>query len=287
MSLPFKETTALIIPALNEAESLRLLLPELAPFELKQIIVVDNGSTDETAAVARSFGAHVVSEQKKGYGQACWRGAQVAAGMGAEILIFLDGDGSDDPADLPAMLAPLSDQGAELVMGSRVTSRAEAGSVPIQARLGNWLVSRVLNLMYRTQLHDIGSFRVIRWTSLQALHMREMTFGWPVEMLVKSARARYRIAEVALHYRKRKAGHSKVAGTLIGSVRAAWSMLRTTARYAGRRVVVQEQPRIQPEQSGWSTQISFAHDSDAAQTAHGAYGKSPDLQHESEHLLTR
>jgi glycosyltransferase involved in cell wall biosynthesis len=244
MGLPLKETTALIIPALNEAGSLRLLLPELAPFELTHIIVVDNGSTDETTVVARSLGARVVYEQKKGYGQACWRGAQTAIELGAEILVFMDGDGSDDPADLPAMLAALTSGGADLVLGSRVTSRAEAGAVPVQARLGNWLVSRILNLMYKTHLHDIGSFRVIRSEALQALGMREMTFGWPVEMLVKSARARYHITEVPLHYRKRKAGRSKVAGTLVGSVRAAWSMLRTTLRYAGPRqpVSINHQP---------------------------------------------
>ncbi len=234
MSLPCGESVALIIPALNEAESLRLLLPELASFELKQIIVVDNGSTDETARVARDLGASVVCEPRRGYGQACWRGVEAAADLGAEILIFMDGDGSDDPADLPAMLAPLYEQRADLVLGSRVTRRAEAGAVLPQARLGNWFVSHLLNLMYSTSLHDVGSFRVVRRASLQALQMREMTFGWPVEMLVKSARAHYHIVEVPLHYRKRKAGHSKVAGTLVGSVRAAWSMLHTTFRYAGR-----------------------------------------------------
>jgi glycosyltransferase involved in cell wall biosynthesis len=247
MNLPCQENIALIIPALNEAESLRLLLPELAPFGLKHIIVVDNGSTDDTAEVAQSLGALVVSELQKGYGRACWRGVQAAAALNAEIVVFMDGDGSDNPADLPAMLAPLSEGRADFVMGSRVTSRAEAGSVPIQARLGNWLVSRILNCMYRTSLHDIGSFRAIRRSSLQELHMREMTFGWPVEMLVKAARARYRIAEVPLHYRKRKAGHSKVAGTVLGSIRAAWAMLRTTLRYAGRRQpapVHQQEPLV-------------------------------------------
>lgn len=226
------ESTALIIPALNEAESLRLLLPELAASGLDHIIVVDNQSTDDTAAVASRLGAHVVHEQKRGYGRACWRGFQAASTLGADIVVFMDGDGSDDPADLPAMLAPVLDGNADLVMGSRVTRRAEAGSIPIQARLGNWIVSRLLNLLYRTTLYDIGSFRVIRRAALQKLQMREMTFGWPVEMLVKAARARYRIVEVSLHYRRRKAGRSKVAGTLVGSVRAAWSMLHTTFRYA-------------------------------------------------------
>lgn len=238
MSLPFNETVTLIIPALNEAESLRGLLPELAPFGIRRVIVVDNRSTDETAAVARELGACVVSEPRRGYGQACWCGAQAALKLGAEVLVFMDGDGSDDPADLPAMLAPLAEERADLVLGSRVTRRAEAGAVPVQARFGNWLVSRILNLMYGTQLRDIGSFRVVRGRALLALQMREMTFGWPVEMLVKSARAGYRMVEVPLHYRRRKAGHSKVAGTLVGSVRAAWAMLRTTFRYAGRKLAV-------------------------------------------------
>lgn len=236
MSLPFQKSLALIIPALNEAESLRLLLPELAPFGLEHIIVVDNGSTDETTTVARSLGAQVVAEPQRGYGHACRRGVLAARDLDAEILVFMDGDGSDDPADLPALLASLSAQQADLVMGSRVTSRAEAGSVLPQARLGNWLVAHIINLMYGASVHDIGSFRVIRSASLQALHMREMTFGWPVEMLVKAASAGYRIVEVPLHYRKRKAGRSKVAGTLLGSLRAAWSMLHTTLRYAGWRL---------------------------------------------------
>ena len=246
MSLSFNETVTLIIPALNEAESLRVLLSELAQLGMERVIVVDNRSTDETAEVARGLGVCVVSEPRRGYGQACWRGAQAALERGAEALVFMDGDGSDDPADLPAMLAPLAEGRADLVLGSRVTRRAEAGAVPAQARFGNWLVSRILNLMYGTQLHDIGSFRVMRGSALLALQMREMTFGWPVEMLVKSARSGYRVVEVPLHYRRRKAGHSKVAGTLVGSVHAAWAMLSTTFRYAGKKLAA---PVDYPQQS--------------------------------------
>jgi glycosyltransferase involved in cell wall biosynthesis len=291
MSLPLKETTALIIPALNEAEALRLLLPELAPFELTHILVVDNGSTDETAEVARNLGAHVVFESQKGYGHACWRGVQEAARLGAEILVFMDGDGSDDPADLPAMLAPLYEQRADLVMGSRVTSRAEVGAVLVQARLGNWLVTHILNLMYKTHLHDIGSFRVIRRDRLENLQMREMTFGWPVEMLVKSARARYRIAEIALHYRKRKAGKSKVAGTLVGSVRAAWSMLHTTFRYAGQRQALQASNQQLPNNiallgPGQPEQIGEGH-SEEAVSLFGAKDSSLELDENQKRLLAR
>ncbi|HVU66239.1 MAG TPA: glycosyltransferase family 2 protein [Ktedonobacteraceae bacterium] len=244
MSAVQNEAVAVIIPALNEAEALRLLLPELTASGFQSIIVVDNGSVDETAEVARTLGAQVVNEAQRGYGQACWRGVQAALARGADMLVFMDGDGSDNPGDLPAMLAPLYEQRADLVMGSRVTRLAEAGAVPVQARLGNWLVSHLLNLMYRTRLHDIGSLRAMRCSALLALDMRERTFGWPVEMLVKSARARYRIVEVALHYRKRQAGRSKVAGTLVGSVRAAWAMLHTTFRYAGPRVPLAVSPLV-------------------------------------------
>jgi hypothetical protein len=153
--------------------------------------------------------------------------------VGAEIVIFMDGDGSDDPADLPQMLAPVDAGRADLVMGSRVGERSEPGAIPPQARLGNYLVSHLLNVLYGLHLHDIGSFRVVRRAALEALQMREMTFGWPVEMLVKAARARYRIAEVPLHYRRRSHGRSKVSGTMVGSVKAAYSMLWTMLRYAG------------------------------------------------------
>jgi glycosyltransferase involved in cell wall biosynthesis len=226
-------SVAIVIPALNEEEALAHLLVEL-PADLAQwIIVVDNNSTDATASVARAAGAVVVSEPRRGYGRACWCGLRKAADVGADVVVFMDGDGSDDPADLSLMLAPVRAGSADLVMGSRVSRRAERGAIPPQARLGNYLVSHLLNLLYGTQLHDVASFRAVRRDALEALHMREMTFGWPVEMLVKAARARYRIAEVPLHYRRRTHGRSKVAGTLAGSVKAAYYMLWTTARYAG------------------------------------------------------
>jgi hypothetical protein len=133
------------------------------------------------------------------------------------------------------MLEPLSEGCADLVIGSRVSERAEHGAVPPQARLGNWLVSRMIRQMYDVQLHDIGSFRAIRCSLLDALAMREKTYGWPVEMLVKAARADYRIVELPIHYRHRSHGRSKVAGTIIGSVKAAYCMLSTTLRYAGAR----------------------------------------------------
>ena len=220
---------SIVIPALNEEESLRRLLPELRGW---QVIVVDNGSSDRTAEVARAAGAMVVNEQRRGYGHACWSGFQCASTQGTEILVFMDGDGSDNPADLSRVLDPLLTGRTDLVMGSRVGKDAERGAVPPQARLGNWLVSRLLNLMYGVHLHDIGSFRALHTSTLAALQMQEMTSGWPVEMLLKAARRGYRIEEVDLRYRRRSAGRSKVAGTLRGSLTAAYCMLSTTLRYA-------------------------------------------------------
>ncbi len=229
------KAVAVVIPALNEEEALRHLLPALPSHLAQWMIVVDNGSTDATASVAQAAGAMVISEPVRGYGRACWHGFQVARELGAEIIVFMDGDGSDNPVDLPAMLAPLFEEQADLVIGSRVGTHAEAGAVPAQARLGNWLISSIINKLYSVCLHDIGSFRAIRRDALEALHMREMTFGWPVEMLVKAARAHYHIVEVSLHYRRRSHGRSKVTGTIIGSVSAALAMLRTMFRYACER----------------------------------------------------
>lgn len=228
---------AIVIPALNEEEALRHLLLELPSHLIQWIIVVDNGSTDATASVAQVAGAMVVSEPVRGYGQACWHGFQTAQELGAEIIVFMDGDGSDNPVDLPMMLAPIFEGCADLVIGSRVGAQAQAGAVPPQARLGNWLISRLLNHLYGVCLHDIGSFRAIRCDVLQTLHMHEMTFGWPVEMLVKAAQAHYRIVEVSLHYRCRSHGHSKVAGTVVGSVKAAYVMLHTMLRHVCKKEV--------------------------------------------------
>jgi glycosyltransferase involved in cell wall biosynthesis len=229
------EKVAIIIPALNEEKALLHLLTELPQDIAQWVIVVDNGSTDATADVAQRAGAIVASEPIPGYGRACLKGFKTAYSIGAEIAVFMDGDGSDDPADLPMILRPISDGRADFVIGSRVSQRAERGAVPPQARLGNWLVSRMIRLFYGVHLHDIGSFRAVRCSLLDALEMREMTYGWPVEMLVKAARAHYRIVELPIHYRQRSYGRSKVTGTITGSVKAAYYMFSTTLRYAGAR----------------------------------------------------
>lgn len=226
---------ALVIPAWNEEDALCQLLPEIPAHLVQWVVVVDNNSTDATAQVAQAAGALVVAEPLRGYGRACWRGFQTACDLGAEIIVFMDGDGSDNPLDLSAMLAPILAGHTEFVMGSRVSAYAQSGSVPPQARFGNWLISWLVSRMYDVSLHDIGSFRAVRSSLLVSLNMQEMTFGWPVEMLVKAGRAQHPIIEVPLHYRCRSHGESKVAGTIWGSIRAAYSMLGTMARYARKR----------------------------------------------------
>ena len=224
---------AIVIPALNEEEALECLLREIPQGVARWTIVVDNGSTDRTAEVARAAGAIVVSEPQRGYGRACYKGLMTADELGADILVFMDGDGSDDPADLPVMIENVRRGAADLVIGSRAGEQAEQGAVPPQARLGNWLVSNMIHLLYGVPIHDLGSYRAIRRSALMDLHMQEMTFGWPVEMLVKAGRARYRVLELPIHYRRRSHGQSKVSGTVMGSVKAAYYMLSITLRYAG------------------------------------------------------
>src|SRR2546425_2838547 len=156
------EKVAIVIPALNEEAAIHQLLAELPQDFAQWVIVVDNGSTDATATVAQKSGAIVATEPMRGYGRACLKGFKTACSLGAEIVIFMDGDGSDDPADLPMMLTPVLEGQADMTIGSRVGKRAERGAIPPQARLGNWLVSRMIRVLYGACIHDIGSFRVIR-----------------------------------------------------------------------------------------------------------------------------
>lgn len=221
-----------IIPALNEEEAIGPVVEGLVQAGLSDVVVVDNGSDDETAGRARQAGARVVGEPKRGYGAACWAGLQAA--QEADVVLFLDGDGSDDPAEATRLLEPLLNGTADLVLGARIADRSEAGALTPQARLGNWVVTRLIRALYGLQLTDIPSLRAIARKDLERLGMAERTYGWPVEMVVKAAKHGYRIHEVPIRYRRRRGGTSKVAGTVRGTILAAWYMLTTTLRHAWR-----------------------------------------------------
>ena len=224
---------AVIIPALNEAGNLARLIGEIPgdTADSVRITVVDNGSTDNTAEVARSAGANVVSEPRRGYGYACAAGLTVI-GATCDVIIFLDGDGSFDPAEMARLLAPIDAGQADLVLGSRVKGGIEPGSMPPHQRFGNRLVSAIMRVLYRIDVTDLGPFRAIRRETLNNFAMREMTFGWPTEMIVKTARHSARIVEVPITYRRRWSGQSKVSGTLRGTLLATCFILGVTLRYA-------------------------------------------------------
>ncbi len=218
-----------IIPALDEEGSIGQVVAAVPRDAVSEIIVVDNGSTDRTAEVAARHGAVVVREPQRGYGAACYAG--VMAAQGADLLVFLDGDRSDVPEEMPLILGPILRGDADLVIGSRLSGRREPGAMPPHAVFGNRLASRVLGGLYGVQITDLGSFRAIRRQALLDLGMQERTFGWPVEMVAKAARRGYRVVEVPVSYRRR-IGRSKVAGTVKGSILAAYYIFATALRYA-------------------------------------------------------
>jgi glycosyltransferase involved in cell wall biosynthesis len=219
-----------IIPALNEEGAIGLVVEAIRVAGADQIIVVDNGSTDQTASEALKAGAHVVSEPKRGYGQACFTGVRTAEAAKADIVIFLDGDGADQGNELSALLRPIIEDRADLVIGARTIGDVKA-ALPFQQRVGNLIARLMLSLLYRTRLTDIGSFRAIRMDMLLALDMQDRAFGWPIEMIVKSVRLGYRLAEVPVTIRPR-VGRSKVSGTVNGTIRAAYGMFRHLLQYS-------------------------------------------------------
>jgi glycosyltransferase involved in cell wall biosynthesis len=226
--------TAVIIPALNEAGNIARLVQETFEQPVDCVIVVDNGSTDETAALADKMGATIVSEPRQGYGYACAAGTALALQEGADVLVYMDGDFSSLPAEITRLLEPVRKKEADLVLGSRALGHIASGAMLPHQRFGNWLSARLMSWLYHVKVTDLGPYRAIHSDMIREMDMREMTFGWPTEMMVKTARGNGRILEVPVSWHVRRSGQSKVSGTIRGSFLAAYYILGVTLRYAWR-----------------------------------------------------
>ena len=220
---------AVIIPARNEESSLGLVLADIPGGIADEVVVVDNGSTDATAQVARSAGATVLRETRRGYGSACLKGIAYLRGKNPEVVVFLDADYSDHPEETPRLVRSILEGEHDIVIGSRVLGPREPGALPAHARAGNWLATRLIRVLYGGRFTDLGPFRAVRFESLLDLDMKDGDFGWTVEMQVKALKRGLRIAEVPVSYRRR-VGVSKITGTLGGTLRAGHKILWTIFR---------------------------------------------------------
>jgi glycosyltransferase involved in cell wall biosynthesis len=234
-----------VIPALNEEHSLPLVLADLAalPLDISEVVVVDNGSRDNTAQVARHAGASVLHEAQRGYGAACQcalrRVAQAALACGAEdaVVVFLDADYSDYPEDLGSLIEPIVAGSADFVVGSRLRTKDAKAAVPLASRVGNRIACAVLAALYGVSFSDLGPFRAISLSALMQLEMRDRSWGWTVEMQLRACQQQLAVREVPVRYRARHAGQSKISGSLWGGVRAGakilWILTRHIAQHPG------------------------------------------------------
>jgi glycosyltransferase involved in cell wall biosynthesis len=222
---------SVIIPTHNEEQAIGRVLGDL-PFDLvSEVIVVDSNSTDGTRELARKMGARVIEEPRRGYGRACLTGLENTENP--DVVVFLDGDYSDRPSELPMLLGPIAGGGADITLGSRFGS-SNSGALPWHQSFGNRLAARLIRLLYGVKITDLGPFRAGRADVLRGLALEEATYGWAVEMILKGAVAGFRIVEVPVSYYPR-IGKSKISGTVKGTLGAAWFILSRIVRYYFRR----------------------------------------------------
>lgn len=221
-----------IIPALNEEGSIGKVLKDIPGGLVEEVIVVDNGSADNTEMAARAGGATVLNEPRKGYGYACLKAIDYVNKQPSkpDIIVFLDADYSDHPEEMPKLIALIENGEADMVIGSRALGKRQKGSMTLPQVFGNRLATQLIRLFYGVKFTDLGPFRAIRYEALQKLDMQDKTYGWTVEMQVKAAKFRLKSSEVAVSYRPR-IGYSKVSGTVKGTVMAGYKIIMTIFRY--------------------------------------------------------
>jgi glycosyltransferase involved in cell wall biosynthesis len=223
---------SVIIPTRNEASAISRVLADLPADLVTEVLVVDSNSTDGTPEIAAKMGARVVHEPHRGYGRACLKGLAIADAP--DVVVFLDGDYSDRPAELPLLLAPIAEGRADITLGSRLGKQRIVGALPWHAVFGNWLAASLIKLLYGVRISDLGPFRAARADVLRELALEEATYGWAVEMILKGALKGFRIVEVPVSYYPR-IGKSKISGTVRGTLGAAWFILSRIVRYYFRR----------------------------------------------------
>lgn len=222
-----------IIPALNEEEAIAKVVGDIPKEIVRNIVVVDNGSTDKTAEAAREAGALVHTQNERGYGAACLKGIEVLSNFEPvpELVVFLDGDYSDHPEQMHQVIAPILNNSADMVIGSRALGNREPGAMMPQQRFGNWLATFLIRFLYKFRYSDLGPFRAISWKALEEINMQDRDFGWTVEMQIKALKKGIRVSEVPVDYRQRR-GHSKITGTVKGTFMAGYKILYTIFKYA-------------------------------------------------------
>lgn len=221
-----------IIPAVNEEESIGKVVEAIPRPLADTIIVGNNGSKDNTAEVAKKAGAVVVDESRPGYGWACLKGMEYASQMDEkpDIIVFIDGDFSDYPEEMPNVVAPIIEKDIDLVIGSRALGAKEKGSMTFPQRFGNWLATRLMRLFYRVRYTDLGPFRAIKYDALMNLGMSDKTYGWTIEMQLRAAKHKLTYTEVPVNY-KRRIGKSKVSGTIKGTILAGYKIIFAIFKY--------------------------------------------------------